>query len=85
MSNYDVMLNSASACLRSVSHIGYERVHNVCSNTVTDVPWGPFGWLGALVLTVIVALIAFVAGGFLYYGLTGQLSDDTPKASGGER
>lgn len=37
----DQTLNANVAnCLQTANHFGFTRVHNVCSGTITDVPWG---------------------------------------------
>lgn len=47
----NVNLN-ASDCLRSVSDIGSTHVHNICTGTITDVPWGSADWMFAIVFAL---------------------------------
>lgn len=51
-----VDLNMAQ-CLRDVGRFGYNEIHNVCSGTVTTVPWGFPEWTGVAFLGLIVASI----------------------------
>lgn len=63
----DLNVNAAQ-CMKTASHFGFERVHNVCTKTVTDVPWGSADWaavgvaavLAAFVLTLFGALAAMI-------------------------
>ena len=41
----DANLNVA-VCLKEASYVGYDRIHNLCSGTITDVPWGTLQWVG---------------------------------------
>lgn len=40
----DINLNKAE-CLRTALEFGAYRVHNVCSDAVTTIPWGGVDWL----------------------------------------
>lgn len=62
----NVNLNAAD-CLRSVSDIGMNHVHNICTGTITDVPWGQADWLLAVILTIFLggAGLLFIAMGFV--------------------
>jgi len=48
-SDSNINLNAAN-CLRSATDIGVTHVHNICNNTIVDVPWGTADWLGALAI-----------------------------------
>lgn len=48
----NVNLNAAD-CLRSVSDIWSTHVHNICTGTIADVPWGSADWVLAIVLTLL--------------------------------
>lgn len=63
MANYDVNVNAAE-CIRSATHIGFERIHNICSGAVVDVPWGAGDWVGAAAVSGLL-LVAFSAIIFL--------------------
>jgi hypothetical protein len=52
-------------CLKSVGNIGYTSVHNVCSGTVTVVPWGHVDWLGMGILCVFALALLTIAALFL--------------------
>jgi hypothetical protein len=58
----DLNLNHAD-CLRSVSDFGKTTVHNICSGSISEVPWGSADWTAAVVLTVLGAMIilSFIA------------------------
>ena len=43
MSDHNVNL---AECLKTVSDFGVNHIHNVCSGSITDVPWGSVDWLG---------------------------------------
>jgi hypothetical protein len=62
MNSYDVNLNSAD-CLTTMTHFGFNRVHNICTGTATDIPWGAMDWglglfVSALALAVVVTILA---------------------------
>lgn len=40
----DINANVAQ-CLNSAMHLGFTRVHNICSGTTYDVPWGTVDWI----------------------------------------
>ncbi len=55
----DVNVNSAD-CLRTATNIGYDTVHNICTGTSTNVPWGDGMYLflaGAALLLIPMALM----------------------------
>lgn len=56
MNDYNVNLNSAE-CLKSMAHFGFERVHNICTGAVVDVPWGAIEYAGATFLTALVCAL----------------------------
>lgn len=37
-------------CIRSATHIGFNRHHNICNGTIYDVPWGMGDWIMVLLL-----------------------------------
>lgn len=58
----DLTINqNVAKCLRDVSNLGSTTVYNACTGTHTVVQWGFFDWIGALVITWIVAIVAIVA------------------------
>jgi hypothetical protein len=48
-----------SKCIQDVTDFGVTHVHNICSGTVTDLPWGSADWCLALVISALG--IAFIA------------------------
>lgn len=41
----DLTVNANVAkCLQSMTHLGFQRIHNLCSGAITDVPWGFGEW-----------------------------------------
>ena len=56
-----------SECLVKMTHWGFTRVHNVCSSTVVDVPWGIGDWL-MMFLT-----FAFMLGAGMGLGAVGYM------------
>lgn len=62
----NVNLNAAN-CLKSVSDFGVEHVHNICTGTITDVPWGSADWLIACVVGLFFVGVASI---FLGMGWT---------------
>ncbi len=59
--DHTVTLNKAE-CFRDVNYIGWTEVHNVCTGTVSAVPWGVGGWAVA----VMVVLFGLMACTILY-------------------
>lgn len=49
MTDHTVALNSAD-CIKSMMHFGFSRIHNICSGTIVDVPWGMMDWVMAMAL-----------------------------------
>lgn len=52
-------------CIQKMTHVGFTRVHNVCSGSVTDVPWGLGDWvlivgLGSLFALFLLAMTAII-------------------------
>lgn len=61
MSADQIDLNvNAAQCMKTASHFGFERVHNVCTQTVTDVPWGSADWAGLGVVAVLAVFVMAV-------------------------
>ncbi len=42
---------NVSACLKSANHLGFTRIHNICTGATVDMPWGSADWLGAVFLS----------------------------------
>lgn len=58
----EISLNHAD-CLREVRDFGVTTVHNICTGTATDVPWGNVEWmLGIGSVIGAIAIIAMLAG-----------------------
>lgn len=55
----DINFN-ATECLRTATDIGVERVHNICTGTVTAVEWGSADWALAIVFGSLMAAAALV-------------------------
>lgn len=56
MADVSTINANVAECLKSMSHVGFTRVHNLCTGTVTDVPWGAGDWiLGGTLLGFIAA------------------------------
>jgi hypothetical protein len=51
-------------CLKTATHLGFNRVHNVCTGAQTDVPWGGIDWLLFLGVSGIVAAIILMVTAF---------------------
>lgn len=69
----EVNLNSAR-CLKTMTNIGYDTVHNVCTNTVTIVPWGVIDWFENVIALLFMLAIAcaLIAGLVIYFALLNQ-------------
>lgn len=62
----DVNLNLNHAdCLRSVSDFGKTTVHNICTGTTSEVPWGSLDW--TVIVTVLFAGAAVVVFFFVMF------------------
>lgn len=57
----DLNINAAQ-CMKTASHFGFERVHNICAQTVTDVPWGSADWVGLGAIAVLAVLLLVLFG-----------------------
>lgn len=63
MSDTTTLNENVAHCLKSMEHFGFSRVHNLCTGTFTDVPFGVIDWLmyGAL-FESLVAMTIFLLG-----------------------
>lgn len=61
----DINLNSAK-CLKTMSHWGYDQVHNVCNGAQYSISWGALDYIGNLALVLLVVGIAAVPFGIVY-------------------
>lgn len=59
MNDYNVNLNSAE-CLKSMTHFGFDRVHNICTGAVIDVPWGMFEYATVLLAFALACCLFFL-------------------------
>ncbi len=59
MSDATVNLNQAE-CLKSVSHWGFTRVHNVCNGNVVEVPWSALDYAGNIGLGGLLTVLGLV-------------------------
>lgn len=54
-----------SECLQHATYVGYERIHNVCAGTFTDVPWGSGDWVLAVgcagIFTVVAVMLLVIS------------------------
>jgi hypothetical protein len=64
MTDYSVNLNQAE-CLKSMSHFGYERIHNVCNGTFVDVQWGIGEWGINAIMAILLVVVVVVAVGMV--------------------
>lgn len=56
---------NAAECLREAHHLGHTAVHNVCSGSVTDVPWGLGDWMANVGLGAAMTFIVLVCAGII--------------------
>lgn len=56
----DTINANIAQCLKSAHYFGYTRIHNVCTSTTFDVPWGGADWALAFGLAGLL-----IAGGFM--------------------
>lgn len=49
---------NAAECLRDVAQFGSTQVHNICSGTVTTVPWGLGEWATTAALSMLALVMA---------------------------
>lgn len=66
-------------CMQVEHHYGSDIYHNICANTVSEVPWGGADWAWAiathvLVVLVLVAALTCLLG--LVLGLVRDIFDD---------
>lgn len=54
---------NVAECLKTMSHFGFSRVHNICTGAVIDVPWGIGDWImGAFFSGLFIAMFLMILG-----------------------
>ena len=56
---------NASQCIQTVNNFGSTAYHNICTGTVSNVPWGTLDWAACIfVLVVFITVAAMLVAAF---------------------
>jgi hypothetical protein len=61
----DLNVNLAK-CLKESTDFGVNHIHNICTGSVVDVPWGSVDWLLCIGLIGFLGGMAMLFGGMMY-------------------